>query len=98
MLADREVLYFPALLPRAKMAEGFLLGRRLPMLATIKWNSRYSAREWMVMAAALVVQLSKMNALRQKGESKPRRPLWKDFDDTHHWDSTAEEWVPNDDR
>jgi hypothetical protein len=36
--------------------------------------------------------------LQQKGESKPRRPLWKHFDDTHHWDETAEEWVPNDDR
>jgi hypothetical protein len=80
------------------MAEGFLLGRRHPMLTTIKWNSRYSAREWAVMAAALVVQLITLNALRQKGESKPRRPLWKHFDDTHHWDSTAEEWVPNEDR
>jgi hypothetical protein len=50
------------------------------------------------MAAALVVQLSPLNALRQKGESKPRRPLWKNFDDTHHWDSIAEEWVPNDDQ
>jgi hypothetical protein len=98
MLADCEVLYFPALLVRAKIAEGFLLGRRRPMLATIKWTYRYSAREWMVMAVALVVQLGTLNALRQKGESKPRRPLWKHFDDTHHWDSTAEEWVPNDDR
>jgi hypothetical protein len=68
------------------------------MLATIKWNSRYSAREWVVTATALVVQLSTLNALQQKGESKPRRSLWKHFDDTHHWDSTAEEWVPNDDR
>ena len=98
MLAGCEVLYSPALLARAKMAEGVSLGRRHPMLATIKWNSRYSAREWVVMAAALVVQLSALNALRQKGESKPRRPLWKHFDDTHHWDSSAEEWVPNDDR
>jgi hypothetical protein len=65
------------------------------MLATIKWNSRYNAREWVMMAGALVVQLSALNAKRQKGESKPRRPLWKHFDDTHHWDSTAEEWVPN---
>jgi hypothetical protein len=98
MLADCEVLYIPAFLARTKMAEGFLLGRRHPMLTTIKWNSRYSAREWAVMAAALVVQLITLNALWQKGESKPRRPLWKHFDDTHHWDSTAEEWVPNEDR
>jgi hypothetical protein len=80
------------------MEEGFLLARRHPMLATIKWNSRYSARERVVMAVALVVQLSTLNALQQKGENKPRRPLWKHFDDTHHWDSSAEEWVPNDDR
>jgi len=64
------------------------------MLAAIKWNSRYSAREWVMRAGALVVQLSALNAKRQKGESKPRRPLWKHFDDTHHWDSTAEEWAP----
>ena len=68
------------------------------MLAAIKWNSRYNAREWVVMAGSLVVQLSALNANRQKGESKPRRPLWKHFDDTHHWDSSAEEWIPNDDR
>jgi hypothetical protein len=36
--------------------------------------------------------------LRQKGESKPNPPSWKRFDDTHHWDSIAEEWVPDDDR
>jgi len=68
------------------------------MLAAFKWNSRYNAREWVTMAGALVVQLSAMNANRQKGERKPGRPFWKRFDDTHHWDSTAEEWVPNDDR
>ena len=63
------------------------------MLATFKWHSRYNAREWVMMAGELVVQLS---ALREKGERKPGRPLWKHFDDTHHWDSIAEEWVPND--
>jgi len=51
-----------------------------------------------MMAGALVVQLSALNAKRQKTESRPGRPLWKHFDDSHHWDSTAEEWVPNDDR
>ena len=65
------------------------------MLAAVKWNSRYSAREWVMMAGVLVVQLRALNANRQKGESKPKRPPWKHFDDTHHWDSTAEEWVPN---
>jgi hypothetical protein len=68
------------------------------MFATVKWNSRYNAREWVIMAGALVVQLLALNALRQKGESKPRPPLWKHFDDTHHWDLIAEEWIPNDDR
>ena len=31
----------------------------------------------------------------ERGKSK-LKPLWKQFDDTHHWDSTAEEWIPND--
>ncbi|TYO62361.1 hypothetical protein FXV83_33440 [Bradyrhizobium hipponense] len=65
------------------------------MLPIIKWNSRYSAREWVTTAGALVVQLSALNA-RRLSESKPRPPSWKHFDDTHHWDSTAEEWIPND--
>ena len=56
------------------------------MLAAIKWNSRHNAREWVIMAGALAVQLSALNAKRQKGVSKPRRPLWKHFDDTHYWD------------
>jgi hypothetical protein len=98
MLADCEVLYIPVPLARVKTANGFLLGRRHPMFATSKWNSRYKTREWVMMAGALVVQLGPLNALRRKGESKPRRPTWKHFDDTHHWDATAEEWVPNDDR
>jgi hypothetical protein len=68
------------------------------MFATTKWNPRYSARQWVTLAGALVVQLWTLTALRQTGESKPRRPLWKHFDDTHHWDPNAEEWVPNDDR
>jgi hypothetical protein len=51
-----------------------------------------------MMAGALVVQLSAVNAKRQRTESNPRWPHWKHFDDTHHWDSTAEEWVPNDHR
>ena len=66
------------------------------MFATIKWNSRFNAREWMMMAGALVDQLGALNA--KKDESKPRQQRWKQFDDTHHWDTTAEEWVPNHDR
>jgi hypothetical protein len=66
-------------------------------MLTIKRNS--DAREWMMIVGALVVRLSALNGLRQKGEkgeSKPKRPFWKHFDDTHHWDSSAEEWIPND--
>ena len=64
-------------------------------------NSRYNAREWVTMAGALVVQLSALNAKRQKGESKPRRPLWKHFaaddaDSTAHQDQAASRrwWAP----
>lgn len=64
------------------------------MLAAIKWNSQHSAREW-VMAVARVVRT---RANRQNGEGKQRQPPWKQFDDTHHWDATAEEWVPDLDR
>lgn len=49
-----------------------------------------------MMAGTLVVRLSALNALRQKGESKPRPPLWKHFDDTYNGDPIPEEWVPND--
>ena len=68
------------------------------MIAIIRWNSRYNAREWMTMAGALVVRLGARNALRQREKSRPRPPLWKHFDDTHRWDAAAEDWVPNDDR
>ena len=40
----------------------------------------------------LVVTTAQMG---RRGESRPKPP-WKQFDDTHHWDSTAEEWIPND--
>jgi hypothetical protein len=68
------------------------------MIAIIKWNSRYNARQWVTRAGTLVVRLSALSALRQRGQGKPRPPLWKRFDDTHHWDAAAEDWVPNDDR
>ena len=60
--------------------------------------TKYNAREWVMTARTFVVQLCTPNALQQKGESKPGRPVWKHFDDTHHWDESAEEWVPNKDR
>lgn len=54
------------------------------MFAAIKWNSRYNAREWGMKVGVFAVQLRALNANRQKDESKPRRPPWKHFDDTHH--------------
>jgi hypothetical protein len=66
------------------------------MLAKIKWNLRNNARNWMKMVDALVAQLSILNTLRRKIERRSGPPLWKHFDDTHHWDSAAEEWIPND--
>ena len=98
MLADCDLLYIPVFPARARMAKASCLEGGVLMLATMKWNSRYNAREWVMTAGALVVQLSALNAKRQEAESKPARPHWKHFDDTHHWDSTAEEWVPNDGR
>lgn len=64
------------------------------MLAMInKRNSDYSAREWTIRFGTLIIQLRK-----KPGERKPERPHWRQFDETHHWDSIAEEWVPNDDK
>jgi len=58
-------------------------------------NPEHDARDWMVTLLGCV-GLPTSNVLqRKRGESKPK-PLWKQFDDAHHWDSTAEEWVPND--
>ena len=58
-------------------------------------NPEHNARDWMVTLLGCA-GLPTLDVLRRKrGESKPTL-LWKQFDDTHHWDSTAEEWVPND--
>jgi hypothetical protein len=64
------------------------------MLTTInKPHWEYSARDWTIMFGALILRLRK-----KRVERKPQRPLWQQFDDTHHWDSTAEEWVRNDEQ
>jgi hypothetical protein len=52
-------------------------------------------RDWMMMLLGRVGSPSSIALRRECGESKPE-PLWKQFDDTHHWDSIAEEWIPND--
>lgn len=69
------------------------------MLTTInKRNPEYNARDWPGTVGTILIPLTAiLNALRKRrGESKPQRALWKQFDDTHHWDLTAEEWVRND--
>lgn len=65
------------------------------MLKTINnRNPEHNARDWM-MTLLVCVGFPSSIGLRREGESKPK-PSWKQFDDTHHWDSTAEEWIPND--
>ena len=65
------------------------------MLTAINNRSpEHKARDWMVSLLGRV-DFPTSNVLRRKrGESEPK-PLWKQFDDTHRWDSTAEEWIPN---
>jgi len=66
------------------------------MLKTI--NNRppeHSARDWMMTLWGCVGLPSSIGLRGERGESKPKPP-WKQFDDSHHWDPTAEEWVPND--
>lgn len=57
-------------------------------------NPGHNARDRMVMLLDSVFPTSNASQ-RERGEGRPK-PLWKQFDDTHHWDPTAEEWVPND--
>ncbi|UPJ60291.1 hypothetical protein [Bradyrhizobium sp. 192] len=61
------------------------------MLEAIKCNKRHSGYEWVTALA----QIIRTNANPQDGGTKQRQPAWKQFDDTHHWDTAAEEWVPN---
>ena len=35
-------------------------------------------------------------SLKKRDERKTQRAHWKQFDDTHHWDASADDWVPND--
>ena len=58
-------------------------------------NPEHYPRDWMITLLGCVGSPSSIVLRRDGGESKPK-PLWKQFDDTHHWDSIAEEWIPND--
>jgi len=54
----------------------------------------HDARDWMTTLWGCVGLPSSIDLRRERGEGKPKPP-WKQFDDTHHWDPTAEEWIPN---
>ena len=58
-------------------------------------SPEHGARDWMMMFWGHVSFPPSIGLRRARGESKAKPP-WKQFDDTHHWDSTAEEWIPND--
>ena len=53
-------------------------------------NPEHNPRDWMMTLLGCVGSPSSIVLLRERGESKPKPP-WKQFDDTHHWDSIAEE-------
>jgi hypothetical protein len=62
------------------------IGNRIP---------EHGARGWMIALLDCVGFPSSIGFRRESGEGKPK-PSWKQFDDTHHWDSAAEDWIPND--
>jgi hypothetical protein len=66
------------------------------MLKAIDYRKpEHGARDWMMTLLGCVGFPSSIALRKESGESKPK-PSWKQFDDTHHWDSAAEEWIPND--
>ena len=49
------------------------------------------------MASCAAVLL--LRAVRRVGAQSTRATApWQRFDQTHHWDARAEDWLPNDDR
>jgi len=58
-------------------------------------NPEHNARDSMMTLLSYVGFPPSIVLRRERDESKPK-PSWKQFDDTHHWDSAAEEWIPND--
>ena len=63
--------------------------------ATNNRNPDHYTRDWMMTLLGSVGLLSSTVLRMERGETKSKPP-WKQFDDTHHWDTTAEEWIPND--
>ena len=52
-------------------------------------NPEPNARDWMMTFLGCIGFPSSIASRRERSESKPK---------THHWDPTAEEWIPNDPR
>ncbi len=58
-------------------------------------SPKHDAHDWILTLWARVgFALSRVSG-SERSEIK-LKPLWKQFDDTHHWDPAAEEWIPND--
>jgi hypothetical protein len=53
-----------------------------------------------ILAVCLLTGFTGIAALnkwfRKGSDSKARRAHWQQFDDTHHWDASADDWVRND--
>jgi hypothetical protein len=53
-----------------------------------------------ILAVCLLTGFTGIAALnkwfKKGGDSKARRAHWQQFDDTHHWDASADDWVRND--
>jgi hypothetical protein len=58
-------------------------------------NSASDTRDWMTIFLGCADFSSIFASRKERDESKPKPP-WKQFDDSHHWDSIADEWIPND--
>ena len=68
------------------------------MLAAFKWHYRYNAREWVMMAGALVVQLSVLKAKRERVKANQGGHSGNTLTTPIIRTGPAEEWVPNHDR
>jgi hypothetical protein len=53
-----------------------------------------------ILAGLIVVPIGIVGVIRFGGTGRPTPQIasWRRFDDTHHWDSSAEDWVHNDNR
>ena len=63
------------------------------MQSAISIQSFEHAREWMI---SLLGRPHLSSVFMKTRDESKLKPSWKQFDDTHRWDSTAEEWIPID--